>query len=543
MRIVGRRGSSKQETETKEAAAGEGNGGEGGAGKPPLHIDEQLVLSPEEKRLKETKEVAPGLAKIKRVLEEKAGLGKSFDAVFREMTLAGVPCGLYYYNGFVKDDVLTMILNRLTLVRPDEVKENGVVATFFERLIPHIQVEKLDRMDQAVDKALAGGSVLFLEGADSCIVIDAKQMPQRTPEEPTLERVVRGSRDGFIETLMTNVTLVRRRIRDPRLKLELIKTGARTQNDVCIGYINDIADLKLVEAVKDKIKALDVDGFPMAEKQLEETIVGKSWNPYPLVRYTERPDVVAAHLLEGHVVVFMDTSPSVMLLPTTFFHHIQHAEENRQTPFIGTYLRWVRYAGILASIFLLPIWFLYVYDPLSKPEFLNVIGPQDNARLPILLQFFLVEIGVDLLRLAAVHTPSPLTTALGLIAAVLIGQVAVEVGLFINEVIIYMAVAAIGMFATPSYELGLANRVVRLFLLLAVALFKVPGLVVGSTLIVLMLATQRSYNTPYLWPLIPFNGKGLIEVLIRKPFYTQKIRPSLTKPYDKTRTGDSGSGS
>jgi stage V sporulation protein AF len=492
------------------------------------------TLTDEELLLKETESIPKKLEDTKRVLEERVGLNKSFDVIFREMEFGSKKTGLFYLNGFAKDAALIEVLKRLTYVKRADLVPN-TLKSFLQEFIPHIQVEQVDKMSDVVDKVLAGGSALFIEQETSAIVIDAKSFPARGIDEPSVEKVVRGAKDGFIETLLTNVTLVRRRIRDPRLKLEMMKVGKRTQTDVCIAYINDIADLDLVEAIRDKIKQVKVDGIPLGDKQLEENLVGKGWNPYPLVRYSERPDTVATHLLEGHVVVFVDTSPSVMILPTTFFHHVQHAEEYRQTPFIGTYLRWVRFAGIFASLFMLPLWFLFVTQPELKPEPLDFIGPKETGKLPILLQFFLVEIGVDLLRLASVHTPSPLATAMGLISAILIGDIAVKTGLFVNEVILYMAVAAIGMFATPSYELGLANRIVRLVLLVSVALFKIPGLVVGTTLILLMLVMQRSYNSPYMWPFIPFDARALLSITIRQPSTTSKKRPSITKPLDNTR--------
>ncbi len=235
------------------------------------------------------------------------------------------------------------------------------------------------------------------------------------------------------------------------------------------------------------------------------------------------------------MIVFVDTSPSVMILPTTFFHHVQHAEEYRQTPLTGTYLRWVRFFGIAASLFLLPLWMLMVIAPELKPAGLDFIGPQKAGKIPLLGQFLIAEFGLDLMRMAAIHTPTPLATAMGLVAAILIGDVAVKSGLFVNEVILYLAVAAVGTFATPSYELSLANRLARLGLLLATAVFKVPGLVIGSTLLVLMLALQRSYNTPYLWPFIPFNAKAMADIIIRRPFMSMKTRLSITKPTDRTR--------
>ena len=315
----------------------------------------------------------------------------------------------------------------------------------------------------------------------------------------------------------------------------MLSVSTRTKTDVCLGYIKDIANPDLIEMIRKRIDHLKVDGVPLGDKQLEEGIVGKGWNPYPIVRYTARPDVVASHLLEGHVIVMADTSPSAMILPTTFFDHVQHAEESRQTPFVGTYLRWVRFAGILASLFLLPLWVLFVLQPEILPEGLKFIGPSKSGELPILLQFIVAEIGVDLMRMASVHTPTPIATTMGLIAAVLIGDIAVETGLFINEVILYMSIAALGMFATPSYELGLANRLVRLALLISVGMFHVPGFVVGTMLIMLMLITQRAYGVPYFWPFIPFNLPGMARTIIRRPFLANKTRPSITKPQQYER--------
>jgi stage V sporulation protein AF len=508
-----------------------------------LAIDEEGNLSvynpitdmtPEEKALKIQEDIPRSLREVRRVLEERVGLDRSFDLILREMVFGSKRVGIFYCNGFAKDTVLTDIITRLTYADEESVSHHTLEA-FIEKLIPHIQVKTYKKMSEIVGQVLMGGTAFFIEGESAGITIDAKNFPIRSIAEPDLERVVRGSRDGFVETLLLNVTLVRRRIRDERFKLEIMQVGKRTKTDVCVGYINDIADADLVQAVKDKIKNVEIDGLPLAEKQLEEAIVNKGWNPYPMVRYSERPDVVSAHLLEGHVCVFVDTSPSVMILPTTFFHHVQHAEEYRQTPFIGTYLRWVRFAGIMASIFLLPLWFMMVMDPSLKPPGLEFLGPQKEGTLPLLVQFLLADIGIDLMRMAAVHTPTPLATAMGLVAAILVGDIAVKTGLFINEVILYLALASIGMFATPSYELGLANRIIRLALLIIVAIFHVPGFVVGSTLWLILLASRKSFNAPYMWPFLPFNAKSFFAILVRRPVLAGKTRLSITKPIDGTR--------
>lgn len=478
--------------------------------------------------------VPESLGRTRELLTEVMGLGTSFDIVFREMSFGGTKAGLLFISGFAKDIILDEILKRLTYLNPDHLSSDALAA-FMNEYIPHIQVEKVERLSEAISKSMAGMSALFVEGETSVIVMDTRAYPSRSPDEPSIERVVRGSRDGFTETLLSNVALVRRRLRDPGLTFEIHQVGRRTITDVAVAYIDDIVDKAQVKAVTEKIMAVNIEGIPLADKQLEEAIIGKGWSPYPMVRYSERPDVVASHLLEGRVVVFVDTSPSVMVIPTTFFDLCQHAEENRQTPLIGSYLRWVRFVGILASIFLLPLWMLFVIHPELKPTPLAFIGPHEMAKIPLIAQFLLIEFGVDLLRMAAVHTPTPLGSAMGLIAAILIGDIAVQTGLFVNEVVLYMAVATIGMFATPSYELGLANRVVRLFLLVVTGIFHVPGFVIGSTLLIVMLTLNRSYNSSYLWPFIPFNAKAMGSILFRKPVLSTPTRPSFNKTRDNTR--------
>ncbi|MXO81109.1 spore germination protein, partial [Paenibacillus sp. OT2-17] len=369
-------------------------------------------------------DISPRMKDNKNTLETVLGLGETFDVVFREMTLGGRHTGYLFLNSFAKDQIMLEVLKRLTYLTPDDLSSDGLQA-YFENFIPHIQVEKTDKMSVVINKVLTGLSAFFMEGERFSLILDTRNYPVRNPEEPSLERVVRGARDGFTETMLTNVGLVRRRLRDPGLKFEAMQVGRRTRTDVCLGYIDDIVDKVMVDTVRDKIKNVNLDGIPLADKQLEETIINKGWNPYPLVRYSERPDVVASHIMEGRLVIFVDTSPSVMILPTTFFDLCQHAEENRQTAFMGSYLRWVRFIGIFASMFLLPMWLLMVINPELKPAFLDFIGPQKEAHLPLIAQFIIVELGVDLMRMAAVHTPTPLASAMGLIAAILVGDIAV----------------------------------------------------------------------------------------------------------------------
>lgn len=465
---------------------------------------------------------------IEKYMKDRVGLGDSFDLGVRKLKVLRKDVHFYYINGLTDTQFIIEIVEGLVEINDNE-KLSTKLFEIVENRIMHQSVEHIKTMDELVDQVLSGLIVVVVEGEGVGLVIDVRSYPGRTPQEPDTEKVVRGSRDGYVENIIVNTALTRRRIRDERLRFEIMRVGERSKTDVAIGYIKDVANKDLIDLIRKEIKEIKIDGITMADKTVEEFLLKQGYNPFPLVRYTERADVAAAHLLEGHVIVFVDTSPSVIITPTTYFHHLQHAEEYRQSPAVGTFVRWIRFLGLLASIVLLPLWFLFVLEPSLLPERIAFVGPNEETNVPVIVQLFLADVGIEFLRIAAIHTPTPLSTAMGLIAAVLIGQIAIDVGLFVPEVILYVALAAIGTFATPSYELSIANKIVRLGLLVSVAIFHTPGLVVGLTLVILLLASIKSLNTPYLWPFIPFSPVALTQILIRRSMPGSKIRPSIVQ--------------
>ncbi|MBO8138547.1 MAG: spore germination protein [Desulfotomaculum sp.] len=490
---------------------------------------EKAAISEEEKL---SKHIDDNIKK----LNEALGVGKSYDLICRKMTIAGrKKIALYYVNGMVKEDIMTLILHNL-----DEIKREDISVNTLEKLLSehvnHIQVQSENKLTTIINNIMSGPLAVVIDGEEKALIIDVRSYPGRQPQEPDLEKVVRGSRDGFVENLLLNTALLRRRIRDPRLRCEVMQSSVRSKTDIVIAYIEDIANEKMVERVKERIKAINIDGLPMAEKAVEELITpGSYWNPFPKVRYTERPDVAAAHLLEGRVLIMVDTSPSVIIAPTTLWDHMQHAEEFRQNPTVGVYVRWARYIGIFISIFLLPVWFLFAIQPDLLPPNLKFIGPNEPGKIPLIGQFLIAELAVDWIRLASIHTPTPLATSLGIIAALLIGELATQVGLFTAEVVMYTAVAMVGIFLTPSFELSWANRLVRLFLLLAVAAFRLPGLIIAAFLVFVYLAATKSFGVPYLWPLVPLNYQYLKTIFVRTPVSMQNTRPSILKPKEFIR--------
>ncbi|WP_110111204.1 spore germination protein [Bacillus sp. CGMCC 1.16541] len=466
--------------------------------------------------------------------KKNASMITSFDVGARKLMILDREVHMYYVTGLCDSAYIIEIAKVLVQINDNEVEKAKLKSIVENRLI-HQQVKPLKTLEEGMDTVLSGLIFVIIDGEEEGFEVDVRMYPGRQPQEADTEKVIRGARDGYTENIIINTALTRRRIRDGRLRFEIHKVGERSKMDVAIGYIDGIADPGLVELVTNEITSIKIDGLPMADKSVEEFMLKQGFNPFPLVRYTERPDTAATHLLEGHVIVITDTSPSVIITPTTFFHHVQHAEEYRQAPAVGTFIRWVRFLGIMASVFLLPLWLLFVLEPQLLPPNLQFIGPNEQTNIPTVVQIFLADIGIEFLRMAAIHTPTPLATAMGLIAAALIGQIAIDVGLFVPEVILYVAIAAIGSFATPSYELAIAHKMVRLALLIGVALFHTPGFVIVVTLYILFLAKTKSLNTPYLWPFIPFNPKAMWQIFIRTSVPGATARPSIIHPQNKDR--------
>ncbi|MDQ0224875.1 spore germination protein [Metabacillus niabensis] len=467
-------------------------------------------------------------------IAEQLGVKKSFDVIQLDVEYAERKMTLFMVDGFVKDDILHLLMKYLARVTTEQL-EGNTLDKLLKTHLPYVELDKTDDLNKVVHMVLAGPTALVVEGVNEVILIDARTYPVRGPQEPDTERVVRGARDGYVETIVFNTALTRRRIRDRSLRMEYLQVGRRSKTDVVVCYLEEIADLEHVKDLKKSLEAIDTDGLPMGEKTIEEFLGGRHFNPYPTVRYTERPDTAASHLYEGHVIVFVDGSPSAIITPTTFWHHLQHAEEYRNKPIVGAYLRLVRFVAVWVSMFLLPLWYLFAQNPELLPPGLDFIGINEHGHIPLLLQFIIVELGIDMLRMAAIHTPSSLATALGLVAALMIGQVAVEVGLLTYEVVLYLSIAAIGTFATPSYELSLANRMFRMILLLFTASLGVIGFVVGIVLWIILLAKTKSFNVPYLYPFIPFDYRGLRDVLFRAPMPLKNRRPRFLHPNDPDR--------
>ncbi len=445
------------------------------------------------------------------------GVGRSCDMVSRDYLIGGRRARLWVIDGFGRDETIER-MGAFWLTRTeDQVRQVTDMETFIARFVTFSEADTSRNPKEIVTSVLMGKALLLVEGVEGAALIDAKEYPCRGVQEPPDGKVLRGSHDGFIEAVVPNMALLRRRIRDPSLTMEGRKAGRRARMDVVICYLEDRVDQSLLKELRQKLDAIDVNSLTMGQESVAEAIRPKQWyNPFPKVRYTERPDTAAASILEGNIILMIDNSPSVMILPTTFFDFTQEANEFYFPPLIGTYLRLLRIVVFLISLFITPAWYLMVNSS-ALPEWLNFLSSPGPVALSLLSQLLVVEFLIDVLKLASLNTPDSLSNSFSLLGALILGDFAVQSGWLGPEVLVYMAFVSVASFAQPSYEMGYAFKLLRVGLLLLTAWLGLWGFLLGTFTIIVLLATSKPLvGKGYLYPLIPFNAKALRRLLFRE---------------------------
>lgn len=443
---------------------------------------------------------------------------KSFDLVCRNTEIAGRRCALLFVDGMIKDEVMEKMLEYFLKLAPSVWEDAPDMQSFACRIIPYVEVADEDRLEAACTVILSGNLGLFIEGFSACALVDVRTYPVRGVEEPEKDKVLRGSRDGFVETVVFNTALIRRRIRDPKLVMSIQSAGESSHTDIVVCYMEDRADLELVGRIKERISHIQVQGLTMSQESLAEALISTKWhNPFPKTRYTERPDTASAALLEGRIVVLVDNSPSAMILPSGIFDFFREADDYYFPPITGTYLRITRIVIFLLTLFLTPLWLLLAEHPQWIPPWLAFIGVSEPNGVPILAQLLVLEFAVDGLRMASTNTPSIMSNSLSIIGALLLGDFAVQSGWFVPETILYAAFTAIANYAQPSLELGFAFKFARLGLLILTGCFGLWGFLGGTVLFLIILCSTRTLSgKSYLYPLIPFNARDFKRVFVRR---------------------------
>lgn len=450
-----------------------------------------------------------------RTVSEVLRVNESFDVLCKTLKIGNGELSLFFIDGFTKDTNLQKLM--MHFISVGEVSGNAT--EYMVKNLPYIETDVSCRLETMITAVLSGCTLMLGSsfGAEA-IVIDTRTYPSRSIEEPEGDRVMRGSRDGFVETLILNTALIRRRVRSPFLTMQYFSIGASSETDVVMCYMSDRADMKYVKYLAERLKKTKTDSLVIGHESLKECLIRTRWyNPFPKVRTTERPDTAAAQVLEGSVLLIVDNSPEVMILPTSIFDFMQESNDFYFPPLTATYIKIVRYVVFFLTLVVTPVWYLMTRYPELVPTFLEFAMPENPGKLPIIAQLLLTEFIIDALRLASLNTPSMLNNSLSVVGGLILGDFAVEIGWLIPEVILYMAFVAIANFTQRSYELGYAIKFLRILLLTATAIFGFWGFCGGAAVVLILLMTNSTLNGKrnYLYPLIPFNGKALLSLVVR----------------------------
>lgn len=441
---------------------------------------------------------------------------KNFDIIYRVVQIGGKDACMYLIDGFCKDDLVQKLLQYFMDLTPDDMPQD--MHGLSKRFTPYVEVDIEDRYDMLIQSLLSGMFVLLVDGYAKALLIDSRTYPARGVEEPEKDKTLRGSKDGFVETLVSNTALIRRRIRSADLHMEMLNAGQSSRTDIALCYMEGRVDETFLGEIKRKIQDIQVDSLTMNQESLAECLYQRKWyNPFPKFKYTERPDAASAQVLEGNIVILVDNSPSAMILPTTIFDVVEEADDYYFPPITGTYLRITRFLISLLTYLVTPTFLLLMNNSRWIPESFSFIVLKEEPNLPLIWQFLILELAIDGLKLAAINTPNMLSTPLSVMAALVLGEFSVNSGWFSSEVMLYMAFVAIANYTQANYELGYALKFLRIITLLLTQWFGLWGYIAGILLSVLSICCNRTVSRKsYIYPLIPFDWKNLKNRLIRR---------------------------
>lgn len=417
----------------------------------------------------------------------------SFDIVQRDIQIGGKDATFYFIDGFTKDESMLKIMDSFFNIKEGDMPKDA--AAFATTCIPYVEVDVIGDFDQIFRNLLSGVTCLFIDGYQACLAIDCRTYPARSVDEPDKDKSLRGSRDGFVETIVFNTALMRRRIRDRHLVMKMLEVGESSRTDVALCYMEDRVDQELLKNLNYRIRDIKVDDLRMNQQSLAECLFKRKWyNPFPKFKFTERPDTAAACLLEGKVVILVDNSPSAMILPTSILDIIEEANDYYFPTLTGMYLKISRALITFLTIFLTPVFLLFMQNLSWLPKIFAFVAVKDTVNIPLVFQLLMLEVAIDGLRLAALNTPSMLSTPLSVIAGLVMGEFSVKSGWFNAEVMLYMAFVAVANYTQPNFELGYALKFMRLELLVLTAVFNWIGFLAGTVIVICSICFNKTLS-------------------------------------------------
>lgn len=471
-------------------------------------------------------EISGNLNENIKKMKELLPIGKSYDLVTRNLQFAGRSAFFVCINGLCDMDIFQHLFSDLQNPEFLSDLDNPSISALVPSKMGYSQIEITASLEKVLFNLLSGPAVLFVDGFPKAIIIDARSYPKRGVEEPEMEQVTRGAKDGFVEALSTNTNLIRRRVRSPKLTFEKTQVGTVSQTDIAIAYLGDCVNESLLQELKATLGKLQVSTLTMGAKSLEELLVPKKfWSILPSMQLTQRPDVACSYLTEGHILILVDNSPMVLILPCTIFQFTQSPEDYLKNPVVGTYFRFLRFLCIPINLLLMPVFLLLTtcYPAFTQKWDLLSTGPMGNVR--IIFYVISVELFLDLFRYSTSLNTTKYAGSLSIVGGLIIGDIAVTLNWATPEILFYAGITLLAGLTLSSPEFADGLRIYRFFLVLTTAFFGIPGFWCGLVLVLMsILLTPTFGGMSYFWPLAPFNAKALYRLLFRSPTY--KAQPS-----------------
>lgn len=456
------------------------------------------------------------------------------DVVFREFYIGKYKAGLIYIDGMGDKLLLdNFVLESLMLDGKYVVDLKDIK----DRILTVSDIKENDKLSNGINAVLSGDTIMLIDGINSCYVIATRSFPTRGISEPSQETVVRGGREGFSEVVRFNTALIRRRIRDTRLKLEPMSLGVRSKTDCIITYIDDIVNKEVLEELKRRMDSIDIDAV-LDSGYVEQLIEDNILSPFPQIQSTERPDVVAAALYEGRVAVLVDNSPIALIVPATLPNLFQSPDDYYQRWISASIVRMLRLLAIFISI-ITPSLYVAVtsFHTAIIPTKLaySIAASREGVPFPAFVEALIMEVSLALLTEATIRLPKPIGSTIGIVGGLIIGQAAVSAGIVSPIMIIVVSLTVIATYVTPNYQASNAIRIIRLFTIVASAIIGLYGIMLVLIITLIHMVRLKSFGMPYLAPVVNTSKGDLKDLLLRFPLKDMKERPQYMNTGDKIR--------
>ncbi|HWL11362.1 MAG TPA: spore germination protein [Ureibacillus sp.] len=513
----------------------------------------QAFTKKRNKEPKETTEVPPTkenqknnsiVFSYKKVVEHiQLQFGKEQDFRSREIELGGeIPATIFFLCSLVdKESISKDVIQPLLLLPNNNEGENqdgeSINEFVIKKCLYHAEIQVENQLPTIVTNLLRGNTILLIDGIQNAIVINTKKIDKRSISQPDTEQVIRGPRDGFIESLETNVALLRERLPIADFKVKPLEIGSLTKSSVCLFYIEGIANPSLIKDVEDRLSKIEIDRI-LDAGYIEQFIQDNPRSPFPQVKNTERPDVAVGNLIEGRAILMVNGSPFALIVPATFIMFYQSSEDYNERTNMTSIIRFIRLVSIVFSL-ITPSAYVAVisYHPELIPTAFSVAITSGRAGVPFpaVIEVFVMEAAMEILREATVRMPKQVGGALSIVGVLVVGQAAVMAGFVSPITVVVIAITTIGSFSTPAYSMATGFRMLRFPLLFLTGILGIYGLVLGLILIINHLISLRSFGVPYFSPISPMNWGGMKDTFIRAPLRWLIDRPEELKVANKKR--------